>query len=296
MVHRGGISGRDQLVAGIGAEVVRFQEESRAFDDVAARILALEPGDLPCMTLLLFGGPSSIDQLAGALGARKASVSATVERLQLAGYAHDRPGGGAGRIELTQHAREWIDHIWAPLRDGGTRLLAAYSGRDLALMYAFMRRAREVQERQARQLRRWLEAPGSAARQAHLRGGLSPAALRRVQVFVEANLGRVIRLADLASRAGLSVHHFARAFRRSVRVTPRQFLEQRRVERARRLILDSRHPLAEVAVECGFGTQSRLTTAFKRQMGSTPARYRRGAARLDQVRVSVLIAGRGGKP
>ena len=282
MVHRGGI-GRDQLVAGIGAEVVRFQEESRAFDDVAARILALEPGDLPCMTLLLFGGPSSIDQLAEALHARKTSVSATVERLQLAGYAHDRPGGGAGRIELTQHAREWIDHIWAPLRDGGTRLLAAYSGRDLAQMYSFMRRARAVQERQARQLRQWLEVPGSAARKAHLRGGLSPAALRRVQVLVEANLGRAIRLADLASRAGLSVHHFARAFRRSVRVTPRQYLEQRRVERARRLILESRHPLAEIAIECGFGTQSRLTTAFKRHTGSTPARYRRGAARLDQA-------------
>jgi AraC family transcriptional regulator len=280
MVHRGGMSRRDQLVAEIGAEVVRFQEESRAFDEVAARILALEPGDLPCMTMLLFGGPASIDQLAAALHSHRGPVSATVERLQLAGYAQPCPGGGAGRIELTPHAREWIDHIWAPLSEGGSRLLAAYSQRDLALMSTFMRRAREVQERQARQLRQWLEVPGSAARQAHLRGGLSPAALRRVHVFVEANLGRTIRVADLASRAGLSVHHFARAFRRSVRVTPRQFVEQRRVERARQLIRQSRHSLAEIAVESGLGSQSRLTTAFKRHTGATPARYRRGLGTL----------------
>jgi hypothetical protein len=54
---------RDEFVALIGIEVVRFQEESAAFDDVAAKILALDRGDLPCMTVLLFGGPASVDQL-----------------------------------------------------------------------------------------------------------------------------------------------------------------------------------------------------------------------------------------
>jgi hypothetical protein len=49
---------REQLVGLMGIEVVRFQDESAAFDDVAARILALERGDLPCMTRLLFGGPA----------------------------------------------------------------------------------------------------------------------------------------------------------------------------------------------------------------------------------------------
>jgi AraC family transcriptional regulator len=282
MVQRRGSFRRDQLVARIGTEVVRFQEESKAFDDVAARVLALDPEDLPCMTMLLFGGPASIDQLAGALHARKPSVIATVERLQLAGYAHRLPATGPGRIELTPHAREWIEHIWAPLREGGSRLLSAYSPRDLGLMHTFMRRAREVQEHQVGQLRRWLEVPGAAARKAHLRGGLPPAALRRVQVFIEANLGSPIRLADLAARAGLSVHHFARAFKTSTRVTPRTFLEQQRVERSRRLILESRHALAEIAVECGFGTQSRLTTAFKRHTGFTPARFRRGALRREE--------------
>src|SRR5688572_27114365 len=91
---------------------------------------------------------------------------------------------------------------------------------------------------------------------------LSPAALRRVQVFVEANLGNAIHIADLAERAGLSLFHFARAFKASVGITPRAFVEKRRIEYARRLIDQSSKSLADIAVASGFGTQSRLTTTF----------------------------------
>src|SRR5207249_1424475 len=57
--RRKGSPSRQALVQLIGNQVVRFQEESAAFDDVAARILALDRPDLACMTMLLFGGPAS---------------------------------------------------------------------------------------------------------------------------------------------------------------------------------------------------------------------------------------------
>ena len=270
---------RDQLIARIGAEVVRFQDESSAFDEVAARVLALDRSDLPCMTMLLFGGPASVDRLSAALQARRGLVTATVERLELAGYARRRPDADETLVELTGHARRWIERIWAPLREEGARLLMSYSVRDLALMSAFMARAREIQEHQVRRLRKWLELPASPARKAHRRGGLSPAAERRVQVFVEANLDRPIHLRDLAERAGLSLYHFARAFRISTGMTPRAFVEQRRIERARRLIAQSTQPLAAIAVASGFSSQSQLTHAFKRRTGFTPGQYRRSSAK-----------------
>jgi AraC family transcriptional regulator len=161
----------------------------------------------------------------------------------------------------------------------GDRLLRSYSTRDLAVMSTFMVRACAVQARQIRRLRKWLERPPSPARRAHLRGGLSPAALRRVQLFVEANLERAIHLTDLAGRAELSLHHFARVFKMSAGMTPRGFVEGRRIERAKQLINDAHHSLADIAVACGFGTQSRLTTTFKRRTGFTPAEYRRGRPR-----------------
>jgi hypothetical protein len=57
--------------------------------------------------------------------------------------------------------------------------------------------------------------------------------LRRVPFFEEANLGRTICIADLAVRAGLSPHHFGRAFTASTGITPHAFIEQRRIARAR---------------------------------------------------------------
>jgi AraC family transcriptional regulator len=146
--------------------------------------------------------------------------------------------------------------------------------------------ARKIQERQVRRLKKWLERPGSQARKTHLRGGLAPAALRRVEVFVEANLGQTMRLGDLAERAGLSPYHFARAFKTSAGLTPRAFIEERRIERAKRLIEEFRQSLADIAVEAGFGTQSRLTTTFKRRTGFTPAEYRRGRFRFETVGAS----------
>jgi AraC family transcriptional regulator len=62
-------------------------------------------------------------------------------------------------------------------------------------------------------------------------------------------------------------------------MTPRAFVEERRVERAKHLIKESDLSLADVAAGCGLGTQSRLTTTFKRRTGFTPAEYRRGRAR-----------------
>ena len=268
---------RASLSQAIGRAVSRFQDSSNAFDDVAAEILALDRRDLACMTMLLFGGAASAEELAGALRAQRGIVATTLERLQLAGYARFAPGNGS-RIELTEHARNWIERIWAPLRADGNRLLDVYPVQQLAILAGFMQQACDVLEAQTRQLRTWLETPSSQAKRSHLRGGLSPAALRRVQLFVEANIGRTIHLHDLAARAALSPYHFARAFKTSAGVTPRTYVEQRRIEQAKRLLTESTQSLAQVAMDVGFGTQSRLTSTFKRRTGFTPGEYRRERA------------------
>jgi len=266
---------RNDILRQVGGGIVRFQEASYAFDDVAAEVLALRRQDLPAMTALLFAGPASAEALAKSLHQPRAAVSATLERLQLAGYAR-RQTGAASPVELTAHAKVWIERIWAPLRQDGARLLGAYTTSQLAVLARFVEQAATLQEASTTQLRASLMLPASPARRSHLRGGLSPAALQRVQVFIEANIGEPIQLHDLAARAGLSPYHFARAFRTSVGMTPRTFVEQRRLEHASRLLTESDRTIASIAQETGFGTQSRLTSVFKRRTGFTPAVFRRG--------------------
>jgi AraC-like DNA-binding protein len=68
------------------------------------------------------------------------------------------------------------------------------------------------------------------------RGGLPPGLTRRIRDYIESHLDGNVRLETLASLAGLSVHHFARAFRQSIGLSPHKYVLRRRIERARELL------------------------------------------------------------
>ena len=270
---------RESLVEQISEEIVRSQDATVAFDEAASAVLALDRRALSCLAHLLYGGAMPLDALGARAGLVGKQLRSVVERLELAGYAR-RATRSAGRrevhLELTEHARKWIGAIWGPLGAEAQRLLGPLSDQELAFLHRFLSESRAVQERHTARVRALLEVPG-ASRAARMRGGLSPAALRRVQLFVEANLGRQIALAELAERAGLSAFHFARAFKQSVGSPPLAWLQQRRVERAHELLRTTDLPLGEVALATGFGSQSHFTTVFRRLTGLTPAVVRRGS-------------------
>jgi AraC family transcriptional regulator len=108
-------------------------------------------------------------------------------------------------------------------------------------------------------------------------GDLSPTALRRVVEYVEAHLSEEIGLADLAALAGLSTHYFGQAFKASVGMPPHRYLINRRIHRAKELLLAGQRSPAEIAVAVGFSSQSHMTFNFRRLTGATPSRFRREA-------------------
>jgi AraC family transcriptional regulator len=111
------------------------------------------------------------------------------------------------------------------------------------------------------------------------RGGLSSLQMRRATELLEAHLDGNIALQQVAEACHLSVSHFARAFKQSFHRPPYQWLTERRVDRARDLMTNSRLPLADIATQCGFADQSALNRSFKRIHGVTPGIWRRRTTR-----------------
>jgi len=106
-------------------------------------------------------------------------------------------------------------------------------------------------------------------------GKLPARGVARVVDYIEASIGQDLQLAVLADVAAMSVYHFARRFKETVGVSPRAYVLSRRICRARRMLEDSRSELTDIAAACGFASQAHFTTAFQRDTGVTPGRYRR---------------------
>jgi transcriptional regulator GlxA family with amidase domain len=83
----------------------------------------------------------------------------------------------------------------------------------------------------------------------------------------------------LAARAGMSPRTFARVFRRETATTPAAFVEDLRVETARRLLETTDLTVAAVARRVGMKHAETLHRAFGRRVGTTPDRYRQHFAR-----------------
>jgi AraC family transcriptional regulator len=87
-----------------------------------------------------------------------------------------------------------------------------------------------------------------------------------------------VSLAELAQECRLSVTHFVRSFRRSTGISPHQWLLARRISKAKFLLVHSNHSLADIALECGFSSQSHFNAAFKHCTKVSPGSWRHSFA------------------
>ncbi len=108
---------------------------------------------------------------------------------------------------------------------------------------------------------------------------LSPAQHRRVIEYMQAHLHEDIGLPQLADACGISVAHFSRAFKAMTGRPPYRFLLDLRVARAQQLLAAGTRTIADIALDTGFGDQSRFSKVFGQSVGMPPSAYR--AARRD---------------
>ena len=150
-------------------------------------------------------------------------------------------------------------------------------------------------QRVADELREVLELPLGGGR---LGGGFARTALERIWLRVEhslrewsvartrsrldpalahvlTHLSEPLSVPALARVCGLSVSRFAHLFRAERGVTPQVFIEDKRMELARKLLRYSDIPVGDVARNCGFDNPLYFSTRFRRHHGCSPRQYRR---------------------
>jgi len=163
------------------------------------------------------------------------------------------------------------------IRDGRTYTSAGVTaGIDLALALVEEDLGSTVALHVAQALVLFLRRPGGQAQFSALlasqRSDLQP--IRELLVWMAENLGRHLSVEELASRAAMSPRNFARVFLREVGTSPAHFVEQLRVEAARRFLETNAKSLEQVAAAAGFGSAELMRRAFHRCLGVTPGDYR----------------------
>src|SRR5262249_20877164 len=96
----------------------------------------------------------------------------------------------------------------------------------------------------------------------------------RLREYIEAHIDSPLRVVVLSAIAGKSAAHFSRGFRQSFGTSPHAYVMERRLARARELLVHSELSICEIAALTGRADQAHLTRRFRVAVGMTPSRYR----------------------
>ncbi|GAB3885711.1 AraC family transcriptional regulator [Spirosoma agri] len=102
--------------------------------------------------------------------------------------------------------------------------------------------------------------------------------LAHVAQYINKNLNRNLHIKELADEACMSEPNFYRTFKQTFGMTPLDFINQQRIDLASRLLKATNRCLADISVDCGFNNLTYFMKLFRREIGMSPAQYRKQTA------------------
>jgi AraC family transcriptional regulator len=114
-------------------------------------------------------------------------------------------------------------------------------------------------------------------------GGLGGRRFKQAVNYIEEHLAEDLSLSQLASATGISSSHFKTLFRESSGVPLHQYVIQRRLDRAKDLLMAGTLSIAEIALETGFSHQSHLARHLRRSSGLSPRAMRQLFSEISSI-------------
>lgn len=93
--------------------------------------------------------------------------------------------------------------------------------------------------------------------------------------YIEDHLHQNISVGKLADQSCMSEANFYRCFKNQLGISPVEFINQKRIEQAKKMLSNIEQSIADVSLACGFNSLNHFFKQFKKYTGSTPANFRK---------------------
>ena len=98
--------------------------------------------------------------------------------------------------------------------------------------------------------------------------------IRKTIRYIRKNIDKNITIDELTEICCLSKDHFIRLFKEEMHITPVQYINQKKIEKAQLLIITDNRPVKDIAYTLSFENVSYFNRLFKRYTGLTPVMYK----------------------
>ncbi len=98
--------------------------------------------------------------------------------------------------------------------------------------------------------------------------------IREIQEYIHKNFTQNISLKQLSNLYFLNAKYLGRIFKQETGLSVREYINNQRLEKAKRLLLDTKKTVLDISMECGFENVTYFNRCFMNRLGITPSTFR----------------------